>query len=431
MKNAMHHGTFTYASFDLDVAAAEVRMRYDLDGESFEERAHLPGADLGEPGAEQAAELYFLLAGVSYYKTRAPRYVDLGTVATSAEDRAFLRTFLLEGLGEFAWENKLDLNYLEISGPEGTPSPRTGFDAGAALIPFGGGLDSIVTVAEFSPLADRAALFIAERPGARFSAIETSADRTGLDILRAERSLDPKVFESTSRGYLNGHVPVTGVLSALGVLRAVTSGFGALVMSNERSASAPTLTGPRGPINHQWSKGAAFEAGFRDVIARRLGDFAYFSWLRNRSELSIAAAFAALPQFHNVFRSCNRNFHQDPAQRVEGWCGACDKCLFINLALSPHVTPERLRTVFGGIEPITNPAMTSQLEVLCGLSADPRPFECVGDEGECRQALALAAARSDRSDDEGLQRLARQLGAVAFDERHEPTFIPERYATRS
>ena len=425
----MSPGTFAYADLDLDAATSRVRCRYDLDGEVFEEIAVLPGSNFDVDGVLEAAELYFLLAGVSYYKTRAPKTVDLGSLQTTPAERAFLRAFYLEGLGEFAWENHLDLSGLEILGPESAPTPVGRFDAGRVLIPFGGGLDSIVTVAELAPLADDAALFVAERPGARFSAIENAAILSGLDVLRAERSLDPKVFESDTRGYLNGHVPVTGVLSALGVLCAVTHGYGALAMSNEHSASSATLEGPRGPINHQWSKGRDFESGFRALVKARLTGFEYFSWLRNRSEVSIAAAFAQLTRFHPVFRSCNRNFHQDPTQRLNGWCGICDKCLFINLALGPHLSPAELCAIFGGSEPIENPSLTAQLEVLCGLSADPRPFECVGDEAECRIALRTTAERGDRKASPIIQSLSSRLGAVIDPDLSEPTFIPERYAT--
>ena len=430
-ENQLATGTFRYTDLDLDSATARVRCRYDLDGESFEEIAVLPGANFDLAGVVEAAELYFLLAGVSYYKTRAPSTVDLGSLRTTSAERQFLRQFYLEGLGEFAWKNHLDLSGLEICGSEGAPSTVGNFDSGRILIPFGGGLDSIVTVAELAPLADHAALFVAERPGARFAAIENAALVSGLDVLRAERSLDPKVFESDTRGYLNGHVPVTGVLSALGVLCAVTHGYGALVMSNERSASSSTLEGPRGPINHQWSKGRDFESGFRSLVAARLTGFEYFSWLRDRSEVSIAAAFAQLTPFHQVFRSCNRNFHQDPGQRFDGWCGICDKCLFINLALAPYLSPERLAAIFGGSEPIENTALTAQLEVLCGLSADPRPFECVGDEAECRIALRSTAERGDRTASPIVQSLARRLGTVNHTDLSEATFIPERYANRT
>jgi UDP-N-acetyl-alpha-D-muramoyl-L-alanyl-L-glutamate epimerase len=427
----MHPGTFTYVDIDIDVASASVRCRYDLDGEAFEELAHLPGADLSVPGAEQAAQLYCLLAGTSYYKVRAPEHVDLGPLRTTAAERAWLHEVFVEGLGEFAWTNGLDLAGLELHGPEASPAPLGDFDPGAVLIPFGGGIDSIVTVAELAPLAERAALFVAERPGDRFAAIECTAELTGLAVLRAERRLDPKVLDSGAHGYLNGHVPVTGILSGLGVLCAVAHGFGALAMSNERSASAATLEGPRGPVNHQWSKGRSFEAGFRAVLAGRLRGFEYFSWLRGRSELSVAEAFARLEAFHPAFRSCNANFRQDPAARIDGWCARCDKCLFIDLVLAPFLGTEQLRGIFGGTEPLEDPALVAQLEVLVGLGLEPRPFECVGDEAECAAALVAAAARPDRAGSATLQRLAGRLRTAPPDPTTADHFIPERYASRA
>ena len=424
-------GTFRYLGVDLDLDRSTVSCRYRLGAEEFVERAALPGADLSRAGVAEAAELYCLLAGVSYFKTRAPGRIDLGELATSATERAFLKRFFVEGLGEFALKNDLELSKLEVLGPERSAPDEIGaFDPGSVLIPFGGGLDSIVTVAELAPLTDRAALFVAERPGARFAAIEEAALVTGLEVLRAERSLDAKVLDSAARGYLNGHVPVTGVLSALGVLTAVAQGYGALAMSNERSASAATTEGPSGPVNHQWSKGAAFEAGFRELLSARLSGFEYFSWLRDRSELSIAQRFAELPEYHRVFRSCNRSFHQDPAARLETWCGRCDKCLFIDLVLAPHLPRAELREIFGGDEPIENEAMAAQLAVLVGAGEGPRPFECVGDEAECAQALLLAAARPDRAASPLLQRLAAEVASPPAPESS-PTFIPERYAPRA
>jgi len=427
--------TFTYVGFEIDATQRSLRCHYTCGGEDFTETVTIPGGDLSQPGVEAAAVLYFLLAGVSYLKTRASLAVDLGALPSTREERSFLRTYLVEGLGEFALKNNLDLSAMEISGPEGLPAPApTTLSAGSVLIPFGGGLDSIVTVAELAGRAERAALFVAERPGARFAAIEEAAAVTGLTVIRAERSLDPKVLESATRGYLNGHVPVTGVLSALAVLTAVACGFESVAMSNERSASSATTKGPSGPVNHQWSKGAVFEAGFRTLVAGRIQGLEYFSWLRDRSEVSIAEVFAGLDEYHHVFRSCNRAFHQDPKRRLDDWCGVCDKCLFIDLVLAPHLTPEQLRSIFGGREPLENPDLSQQLRVLVGASDAARPFECVGDEAECREALVAAASRRDRSGDSHLQALVaevRRLPDLSGD--HGPhldiTFIPERYAT--
>ncbi len=328
-------------------------------------------------------------------------------------------------------KNGLDLSGLTIEGPEASDrSTAEGFDPDSVLIPFGGGLDSIVTVAELAPQTKRAALFVAERPGARFEALEAAAAVTGLPVLRAERSLDEKVLTSSAHGYLNGHVPVTGILSALGVLTAVAHGFGALAMSNERSASSATTGGPFGDVNHQWSKGAAFEEGFRALVGARLQGFEYFSWLRDRSEGSIAAVFATLRDYHPVFRSCNRSFHQDPAARLDHWCGVCDKCLFIDLVLAPFLSAHELEAIFGQPEPLENEDLREQLAILVGAHEGTRPFECVGDEAECAEALLATAQRPDRADSPLIQGLADQLSPPPHDDHDSPTWIPERYAPR-
>ena len=72
-----------------------------------------------------------------------------------------------------------------------------------------------------------------------------------------------------------------------------------------------------------------------------------FSSLRPRTELWVAQRFARLTGYHRTFRSCNRAFHQDPAQRLDHWCGRCDKCCFIDLALlAPYMDRSDLSAVF-------------------------------------------------------------------------------------
>src|SRR6202042_2995041 len=130
------------------------------------------------------------------------------------------------------------------------------------------------------------ALFVVSRPGDRFEAIERPAAVTGLPVIRAEREIDPQFLRSRDLGFRNGHVPVTGIISAIGVLAAVLDGRDAVIMSNEWSASIPTLEHDGKPVNHQYSKSASFEAAFRAVLAAApegLPD--YFSALRDRTEL--------------------------------------------------------------------------------------------------------------------------------------------------
>jgi hypothetical protein len=316
--------------------------RYWLDGREFAERVTLaPGARWHSETARAAARLVFLVAGASYYKTAAPPVIDLGETAVTKAELDFLREFYLQGLGEFAYRNALDLTSLRIEArsaspgrrPPGIPpilggsSPQTPLGAtrppGAplagrrALVPFGGGIDSIVVVERVRKLTD-VALFIVNRPGDRFEAIEASAAVTGLPVVRAEREIDPQLLRSAELGFLNGHVPVTGILSAIALLAAVLEDRDTVVMSNEWSASIPTLEYQGRPVNHQFSKSDVFEAAFRGVLSDGIlsdGEAAdgarlpgYFSWLRDRTELWVGREFAGLERYHGSFRSCNKAF---------------------------------------------------------------------------------------------------------------------------
>ena len=147
----------------------------------------------------------------------------------------------------------------------------------------------------------------------RFAAIENAAALTGLPVIRIARRIDPRVRRTERMGFFNGHVPITAVITAAAVVAAVLDRRDAVVLSNEWSASAPTLVHEGRPINHQWSKGSEFEEGFAHMVADSLGpQLSVFSYLRSRSELWVAQQFAQLKEFHGVFRSCNRAFHQNP-----------------------------------------------------------------------------------------------------------------------
>ena len=179
-------------------------------------------------------------------------------------------------------------------------------------------------------------------PGERFDAIEDAAAVTKLPVTRITREIDPLVRRSDELGFLNGHVPITAVITAAALVAAVLDRRDAVVLSNEWSASVPTLVHEGRPVNHQWSKGMEFEEGFAHLVERSLGPaLSVFSYLRSRSELWVAMQFSGLREYHRVFRSCNRAFHQDRTARLGRWCGRCDKCCFIDLILAPFMTRRR------------------------------------------------------------------------------------------
>ena len=406
---------FRYESFTADSERGTLTCRYSLDGREFAERVTLAsGPRWRTDAARAAARLVFLLAGVSYYKTAAPPVIDLGPTAVTEAELAFLREFYLQGLGEFAYRNALDLTPLRIEARQADAHQDTSAAEPAAreqaLVPFGGGIDSIVVVERVQRLAD-AALFVVSRPADRFAAIEAPAAVTGLPVVRAEREIDPQLLRSAELGFFNGHVPVTGILSAIAVLAAVLTGRDAVIMSNEWSASVPTLEYQGRPVNHQYSKSDAFEAAFRGVLAQGPAPMPeYFSWLRDRTELWVGRQFAALRAYHGSFRSCNKAFYSDPARRFDHWCGQCDKCCFIDLILAPFMPAEALRQIFRQVgEPLDDPALGSKFRALLG--AGRKPFECVGEVNECRAAVLLAARRADRTGGGLLTELAAEVAS--------------------
>ncbi len=434
---------FCYGDYTIDPTRGEVRCTYWTTEHSFTERYVFgPDGNWTDPAVEAAVRILFLLAGVSYYKTTAAPVIDLGSTSASADEKAFLTQYYVHGLGEFAHRNGIDLGDLSVVGPDADPAPPLDYRpvAQRPLIPFGGGMDSIVTVSALAADGLDAALCIVHPPDDRFAAIEDAAAVTGLPIVRVEREIDPAVRRSSDHGFLNGHVPITAVITAAALVAAVLERRDAVVLSNEWSASVPTLVRDGHPVNHQWSKGAAFEVGFARLVASTLGTrLSVFSYLRCRSELWVAHEFASLAEFHGVFRSCNRSFHQDPAQRLAGWCGTCDKCCFVDLILSPFMSASELGAVFGGHEPLDNPQLEARFSTMLGLGPDAKPFECVGDVNECRAALLIAAERRDRQGTPLLRSLRSAVRALSTRGGDAlsvgellaplgPHYVPDRYA---
>jgi hypothetical protein len=429
---------FRYDGYIIDQADSVVVCRYSTGTHAFAERfAFGPGGDWDDPAVAAAVRILYLLAGVSYYKTSASPLIDLGELQTTAKERDFLHSFYVNGLGEFAYRNGLDLRGLRVEGPEAGPTSPVDYepDPGRPLIPFGGGIDSIVTVASIVADHPGAALCVVEPPNQRFAAIEDAAATTTLSATRIVRTIDPLVRRSSELGFLNGHVPVTAIISAAALVAAVLDRRDAVMLSNEWSASVPTLVIDGLAVNHQWSKGEDFERAFGDLVLSTLGPrLSVFSYLRPRTELWVAQRFAGLRQYHGTFRSCNRAFHQDPSQRLDHWCGRCDKCCFVDLVLAPFMNRAELEVVFAGDEPLQNPGNQERFETLLGLGTGVKPFECVGDIDECRAALVLAAQRPDRA---GSELVARLRAALADNAPADPAAllqprgthrIPNRYA---
>jgi hypothetical protein len=395
---------FTYVG--LDVSDTSLTAHFDLDGREFTEVATFEGVGpLTAPAPRAVANLWYLLAGLSYYKAGAARRVDLATTPTTPSGRALLGAALHDGLAEFAYRNDLTLDDVVIGGGVDGPAKPVALDAQRVLTPFGGGIDSVVTASELKGRVDQA-LFIVSPANGRFTPLEETARTTGLPIVRVTRSLDPQLLGDDPT-MLRGHVPVTAMIALLAATAAVASGRGGVVMSNEHSASSPNLRWNGADVNHQWSKSWLAEQLIADAVNQAVdGELVVASYLRDRSELWVAAVFSHLTEYHHVFRSCNRAFAQSNERRASAWCGECDKCLFINLILAPFLPRTTLREIFAS-EPLSDPARVDQLRTLVGLDTQHKPFECVGDPDESAVALAQVSALSEWADVTRLEELAQ------------------------
>jgi hypothetical protein len=395
---------FSYVG--LDVTRESLVGHYELDGRRFIEVVAFEDVGrLSTPAVTAIAQLWYLLAGLSYYKTGAARRVDFAATPVGPKARALVRAALLDGLGEFSVRNDLDLNDVVFEGGATSERYTPVLDTHQVLTPFGGGIDSVVTVNELSHHLDQS-LFVVSPLSGHFTPIEETACATGLPIARATRSIDPQVLNNDGDNF-TGHVPVTAMITLLAATAAISSGRGGVVMSNEHSASSPNLVWRGRAVNHQWSKSWIAEELIADAVSEVVGHgFVVASFLRDRSELWVAEIFSHLTQYHHVFRSCNRAFAQLIGQRATHWCGECDKCLFINLILAPFLTRADLRAIFDA-EPLSDPERADQLRTLVGLGSTHKPFECVGDPDESAVALAKVSALREWSDVAHLTEIAQ------------------------
>jgi hypothetical protein len=394
---------------DLEVSPDTLTAIYELDDRTFVETVTFEGVkSLESPAVVALAQLWYLIAGLSYYKAGAARRIDVGTTPLGTQGRRLLKAALSDGLGEFAYRNQLPLSDVTIEGRTGVEPYEPFLDSNRVLTPFGGGIDSVVTVEQLRGHVDQA-LFVVSPSAGRFAPLEATAAVTGLDVIRASRTLDPQIVRGDD-SFFNGHVPVTTMITLLAAVAAVASGRGGVALSNEHSSSVANLRWYNSDINHQWSKSWNAEHLIASAIAERVGDeLVVASYLRDRSELWVADVFATLEQYHHVFRSCNRAFTQDPDERASQWCGECDKCLFVNLVLAPFLSRAQLHDIFSS-EPLSDPALDAQLRTLVGLGAEHKPFECVGDPDESAVALTEVSRHEDWRDVTALGDLARELG---------------------
>ena len=401
---------FTRCDYDLDEALVRLVYRFE-NGPELTERIRFPDAPWPpEPGRqaafERALHLLHLVAGVSYYKAGLSPEIRFAERQIAPELAAFLTGLYVQGLAELAYQNHIEVrDRISFPGQGSPPDPIALSLPERALVAMGGGKDSLVGLR----LLQDAGIEVQAVCVGQSTLIGDTVKAAGLPLLRIERTLAPELAEMNRAGAWNGHIPVTAINSAILLCASILYGFRYVVFSNERSADEATLYLPDGTeINHQYSKSSAFENSWRDVIASHVSeDIEYFSILRPFSELEIVRRFCELSEFHSVYSSCNRNFHID-GSRIEGrWCRDCPKCRFAALSLALFLSPGRVVEIMGG-DLLDQHGQIEGFRELCSLDRD-KPFECVGETGESRAAMAALAVSTDWRDHAVVSALAPWL----------------------
>ncbi len=407
---------FRFGRCHYDPGSGEATLSYFLDdGPELIERLVFPHAPWPPDASRQAAflralDLLHWLAGVSYYKAALPAQIQFSGTVPGPALSGFLRQVYVQGLAEFSYVNQVDVasRFHFAAGPEPQTPACELLLPERALVAMGGGKDSLVGL----DLLRRAGMEVLPLCVGVSSLIGNTVRAAGLPLLRISRQLAPELPALNTAGAWNGHIPVTAINSAIALCAAVLYGFRYVVFANERSADEVTLVTVDGiEVNHQYSKSSAFEQALRAVVHDYVSPgIDYFSILRPFSELDIVRRFATLTPFHLVYSSCNRNFHQQGSAVDGRWCRDCPKCRFAALSLAVFLDPAEVRAIQGG-DLLDDSSQVDGFRALCGLGRD-KPFECVGEAGESRAAMAALAAQPQWQNHLVVRELQKELQAV-------------------
>jgi hypothetical protein len=386
--------TFVFERYELN--GNEARFRYSYDGIVNFEHVIAFGFDFAngypEVALDRVLRSLWLLAGVSYYKAVVPGKIKVKNDELSYAEAQFLSETYRLGLGQFCYENKLSLDRIaKFEGTDTRPVPAIGLGDGGDLVALGGGKDSLVTTTILEEAHRDFATFSATYSPEAGKALEELGAQVGRPFLPVSRMFDAQLMELNAQGAYNGHVPVTAEMMLIGLAAAVLSGRRRVIFSNEASAGEGNVWYEGIQINHQYSKSPQYEQAFRRYLQESISpELDCFSLLRPMGDLRIGDAFARGPmqRYAGQFTSCNRSFRQGS----EGftWCGECPKCAFVFLVLAPFVPKDELVAIWGE-NLLAKKMLEPTYQELLGLSGH-KPFECVGEIEECRQAVRMVLA---------------------------------------
>ena len=385
------YNSFLYKDYSVEYIESAYRIVYHFEIPGlceFQSKWEFPAKERVDETILKALAFHLGMAEtISYWKCACPKQLKILCGTLSAEQKKWWKKLYYNGLGEFMYRNgivvsKEDLVTIECEDKACAPLHDTKSYDGC-LVSVGGGKDSVVSLEVLK--------------GEKITTYSINGNATTKNVIAvcdhkqgdyaAKRILDKKILELNAEGYLNGHIPFSAVVAFSSFISAFLSGNRYIVLSNETSANETTVKDSF--VNHQYSKSFEFEQDFVSYIKKVTdSDIHYFSLLRPLTEMQIAWLFSKCKSYHEVFRSCNAG------SKTDSWCGHCPKCLFVYFILSPFLSREEVKEIFG-TDMLEDETMQSTMEQLVGIQEE-KPFECVGSRDEINTALVMTIDRLEK-----------------------------------
>ena len=326
---------------------------------------------------------------ISYWKVCMPKNVVIKAGYLTEEQKNWFKKLYYYGLGEFLYKNNIDVSlevFMNIQVHHDKTTYNVDYKGKGALIPIGGGKDSIVTLNLLKGEFKSNDAFIINPKKVHLECASVAGYENKTVIVK--RTIDKRLIELNNKGFLNGHTPFSALVSFITLLSAYLTNKEYIVLSNESSANESNVKGTK--VNHQYSKSFEYERDFNNYVKTYFKvNIKYFSLLRCLNEYQIAYLFSKYKEFHKVFKSCN------VGSKGENWiwCCNCPKCLFVYIILSPFLTTEELISIFGENLYDKKELLETFLE-LTG-SSNHKPFECVGTYEEVNYALSRCIEKTN------------------------------------
>ncbi|MGB2762002.1 MAG: hypothetical protein WBC21_00470 [Minisyncoccales bacterium] len=400
---------FIYQGYSYGISGNDLKISFDFKISHYENSSrsicfkpeiiikNVNKKNLDKVGGSALNSLVFhigLMEIPSYWKAACSPIIEIKAGYLDKQQIKWWKDFIFNGMGQFFFENKIDFtrpDFLKICCLNKINKNNSKFTIVSllkdnVLIPMGEGKDSIVTLELLKKFEKNC--FIVNPTKEHFKILKIAKIKNPII---AQRKIDPALLKLNQKGFLNGHTPITAVISNLAVFCGVLFGHNNIAMSCEKSADEGNIKYLGKTINHQWSKSSEFENKYRNYVKKYLvKDINYFSFLRPLYEIQIARLFSKLPKYFPVFLSCNEAYKTASGTKKSTgkWCGKCSKCLFVFTILYPFIEEKKLMKIFSQ-NLFEKKELLPIMKELIGKSKT-KPFECVGTKKESLIAFYLS-----------------------------------------